>query len=252
MAEQKPSSQNVTAEEDQALDELLAGEQAASDGSVKAARADEEAEALEELLSGESSGREPVKDDEDQALDDLVAAEDDEAIASGQRQGASVAESADDGIITLKEVVALGGVSAEETLSEEDQALDALMGADESLAKQGAGAETQSPPMPAVEQAAEGMEISGLSREEKDDLDKLIKGLKEEPPAGVSPAAIADIQKQVKAMRKRVIQLTRFVAEYDKKMKACSEIMRLFYEKSEIMNERIDAIADSAKGGKKG
>jgi hypothetical protein len=222
MAEQTPSLQSAMAEEDRALDELLSGEQESGADSVKAARADEEAEALEELLSGGSSVTEPVDDDEDQALDDLVAAENDEAIESGQGPDSTVVQRQDDGIITLKEVVALGGVSAEPGSSS----------------------------VPAVEQP-EGMNISGLSREERDDLDKLIKGLKEQPSAGISPAVIADLQEQVKALKKRVVQLTRLVSAYDKKMKACSEIMRLFYQKSAMMNERIDAVADSAKNGKK-
>jgi hypothetical protein len=276
MAEQNPSSQSTT-EEDRALDELLAGEQEAGDGPADVARGDEQDEALEELLSGQASGPEAVKTDEDKALDDLATAQstesvqsgseaednpdaqdhatdgavpaskgvvapaDNEGKTSGRGQDPSADDSPDDSIITLKEAVALGGVSAEETLSEDDEALDALMGAQESSSKQ----ETD-------EQATEGMAVSGLSRAERDDLDKLIKGLKEDASTSVSPAVIADLQKQVRAMRKRVIQLTRLVSEYDQKMKACSEVMRLFYQKSEIMNERIDAISSSAKGGKKG
>jgi len=284
MGEQDPSSQSATAEEDLALDELLQGEQAAGEGPVKVGPTDEEAEALEALLSGQAAGAEPVKDEEDQALDDLLAGEkagadqpavkakpatddaaDEEAMAldelvtaekresegEGKKEAASVAESADDGIITLKEVVALGGTSSKETVPEEDEALEALMGGEESPEQRQPGADIPVRAIPAVKQAAGGMEGSGLSREERDDLDKLIKGLKEEQPPAVSSAAIADLQKQVNAMRTRVIQLTKIVSEYDKKMKACSEIMRLFYQKSEIMNERIDAISDSAKGGKK-
>jgi hypothetical protein len=262
MAEQNPSSQSATAEEDLALDELLEGEQAAGKGPVKGGPKDEEDQALDDLLAGDKAGADQpaaqanpatdgAADEEALALDELVAAENREAEGEGKKEGASVAESADDGIITLKEVVALGGTSAEEMLPEEDEALDALMGGEESPEEQQPGADIPVQAIPAVEQAAGGMEGSGLSREERDDLDKLIKGLKEEQPPAVSSAAIADLQKQVKAMRTRVIQLTKIVSEYDKKMKACSEIMRLFYQKSEVMNERIDAISDSAKGGKK-
>jgi hypothetical protein len=271
MADEKAESDGATKEEDLALKELLAGEQAPGEepsgegSSAEQGPVDEEDKALEELLSGETPAAEGVKDEEAAALEELLAGSDSDAASPSEKKpatddsndGEAVAleeriaadeqgedvpadKRASDGVITLNEVVALGGVSAAGDQAEEDEAFEALTGAkDESLS----GLEAAQ---------ANDVEAAGLSREERDDLDRLIKGLKEEQPPAVSQAVITELEKQVKAMRNRIIQLSKLAKQHDKKIKSYSEIMRLFFKKSELMNERIDAITSTRKGGKKG
>ncbi|MBW2108363.1 MAG: hypothetical protein JRI36_06855 [Deltaproteobacteria bacterium] len=274
MAEEKPATENVT-EEELALEELLAAENVdeghtpnddAASVAVDEGATDAEMAALEELMATESA---PTKaepptaeppgqnhaetgamtkeapsetkgetDEELAALDALVAAQEQTSPTQEPPDDAKE-QTADDGIITLKEVVALGGTGTAPDVAtkKETPADDALHG------------DSARPESPAPESPDEGMDIAGLSAEERNDLDKLIKGLREEKPSvGASQADLAALQKQVRAMKKRVIELTRVVTECDKRMRSFSEIMRLFFKKSEVMNKRIDAIADSTKG----
>ena len=274
MAEEKPESRVTTKEEDLALEELLAGEQVPDEAEApneKAAEevpSDEEAQALEELLSGETPAHEDGKDEEDAALDELLAVSDseggapieqetpvsddskdetdaarEEPVANEDRgESAPADKGADDGVITLNEVVALGGMAAKEDQSGEDDGLGAGA-AEDNLTDEGVS------DLEAIQ--TDDVETAGLSREERDDLDKLIKGLKEEQPSAAFQAAISDLEKQVKAMRKRVVQLSKLMKQHDKKMRSYDEIMRLFFKKSELMNQRIETMTNTRKGRKK-
>jgi hypothetical protein len=272
MPDEKKASNDATKEEDLALEELLEGEQASAEkpaeaaSPVEAGSAEEEEKALEELLSGEAPAKESVTDHEAAALEELLESgsdsdgapsseearavtddsKDEEAAAleelmatDNQGEDAPVEKGESDGVITLNEVVALGGISAEGDRAAEDEAVDALM-------------EAQDEPDERPSGQVDDVDAVGLSREERDDLDRLIKGLKEEQPSAVSKAAFAELEKQVKVMRKRIVQLGKLVKQHDKKMKSYAEIMRLFFKKSELMNQRIDAIPRSKKGGKRG
>lgn len=265
MAEQKPAADKPS-EEELALEELLAAEnldedrtadEAASVAGEKGA-ADPEMAALEDLVAAgsapaetqpaakapgqagpeaggvtkETPSNQAQADEELAALEDLVAAQE-QSSPGPEPPDETEEKTADDGIITLKEVVSLGGADAKADVVPEKEPPD-----DE------ASAESLAPESP-----DEDLGIAGLSAEEHNDLDKLIKGLREEKHSGGSSQAdLAALQKQVRAMKKRVIELTRVVAECDKRMRSYSEIMRLFFQKSEVMNKRIDAIAESKKG----
>jgi len=100
-----------------------------------------------------------------------------------------------------------------------------------------------------VDKPRTGLDV-GLSDEEKEDLDKLIKGLKQDQPNAQAGATPEDIQKQIRSMMENLTQLVEMLLKFDTKMKSLYEIVRLSYEKSEMMNKRIDAIVGSIKGGR--
>lgn len=100
-----------------------------------------------------------------------------------------------------------------------------------------------------VDKPHTGLDV-GLSDEEKEDLDKLIKGLKQDQPNAQAGATPEDIQKQIKSMMENLTQLVEMLLKFDTKMKSLYEIVRLSYEKGEMMNKRIDAIVGSMKGGR--
>jgi hypothetical protein len=90
----------------------------------------------------------------------------------------------------------------------------------------------------------------GLSEEEKDDLEKLIKTLKSEQSPATSGATLEDVQKQVISMGEHIAQLSEMLLKFDMRIKSIYKIIRLFHKKSETMNERIDAIIRYVKRGK--
>jgi hypothetical protein len=91
----------------------------------------------------------------------------------------------------------------------------------------------------------------GLSDGERDDLQKLIKGLKKEQPDSSPGAALEEIQKQIRSMSKRLAQLGAMLLKHDAKMKSFYKIIHLYYQKNEAVNKRMDAIMESIKGEEK-
>ena len=91
---------------------------------------------------------------------------------------------------------------------------------------------------------------ASLSDEEKEDLEDLVKTLKQDEPASPSAQAGEDIYTQVTSVSKGLVEFTEMVLKLDNRMKSFYEMVRLFHEKSEIMNRRIDAIMESMKRGK--
>ena len=87
----------------------------------------------------------------------------------------------------------------------------------------------------------------GLSDEEKADLEKLITGLKQGPSEPQPGASVEDLQKQVQSVMQNLTQLVEMLLKFDTKMRVLYDIMRLSYQKSEMMNRRIDAIIESVK-----
>ncbi|KPK23526.1 MAG: hypothetical protein AMK69_17960 [Nitrospira bacterium SG8_3] len=90
----------------------------------------------------------------------------------------------------------------------------------------------------------------GLSDEEKADLEKLITGLKQDPSEAQPGASPEELQKQVQSMMENLTQLVEMLLKFDTKMRALYDIVRLSYQKSDMMNKRIDAIIESVRGGK--
>jgi len=82
----------------------------------------------------------------------------------------------------------------------------------------------------------------GLSEEEREDLETLIKTFRHELPVIASDANVEELQQQVQEMTAYIARLSEMVLKFDTRMKSYYEIIRLFYQKSEKMNERINVI----------
>ena len=91
----------------------------------------------------------------------------------------------------------------------------------------------------------------GLSEEEKDDLEELIKGLKQSQPDSPLGTKLEDIQKKIGFIDEHVTRLNEILLNFDNRMKTFYEIVRLTHEKSEIVNKRVEAIIGSINNGKK-
>ncbi len=183
-----------------------------------------------------------------------------EQVTGGNSEGGAVSDidgSADEEAFALEELVSGQDDSAVEQQEEDEEILtletlaETEMAGKKQLRKVPKAQKKKKSKKTAPNKDSEDVETlgsAGLSNEEKDDLEKLITGLKQEQSASGSPEAMENLQKQLKVMHKRVVQLGKMVLKYDNKLKSCYEVMRLYHEKSEIMNKRIDVIAEAIKG----
>ena len=90
--------------------------------------------------------------------------------------------------------------------------------------------------------------VIGLSDEEKDDLEKMIKTFREDQTAKPSALSIEDIQKQIESISENLAQLGDLLLKFDEKMKSFYEIIHLYFKKDEMLNRRIDDIVKIMKG----
>ena len=90
--------------------------------------------------------------------------------------------------------------------------------------------------------------VIGLSDEEKDDLEKMIKTFREDRSEGASISSIEDVQKQIGYISENLAQLGDTLLKFDEKMKSFYEIIHLYFRKDEILNRRIDDIVKIMKG----
>ena len=90
--------------------------------------------------------------------------------------------------------------------------------------------------------------VIGLSDEEKDDLEKMIKTFGEDQSAGPSISSIEDVQKHIGSISENLAQLGDMLLKFDEKMKSFYEIIHLYFKKDEILNRRIDDIVKIMKG----
>lgn len=89
----------------------------------------------------------------------------------------------------------------------------------------------------------------GLSEEEKSDLETMI-GEFQKTRDSLNPASDpGSLQKQIEKMNKRMAYLTSMFLTLDRRMKPLYETIRLTYEKSELLNQRINAIIESLRSG---
>jgi Txe/YoeB family toxin of Txe-Axe toxin-antitoxin module len=84
--------------------------------------------------------------------------------------------------------------------------------------------------------------IIGLSEEEKEDLEKLIKTIKEDPFVELRSSTNEDVLKQLQSMAANLAHLGDMLLKIDDKMKSFYEIMRLYSKKDKLLNKRIDTI----------
>jgi hypothetical protein len=90
--------------------------------------------------------------------------------------------------------------------------------------------------------------IIGLSDEEKEDLEELIKTIKEDQSLELRSSTNEDVQKQIRSMCTNLAHLGDMLLKIDDKMKSFYEIIRLSCKKDEMLNKRIDAIIEIMRG----
>ena len=89
----------------------------------------------------------------------------------------------------------------------------------------------------------------GLSEQEKRDLEHLISEFQIERSQHMPPDGIAEVQKQIDTINKRLAYLTNMFLTLDRRIKPLYEITRLNYQKSEILNQRISILIESIRTG---
>jgi hypothetical protein len=82
----------------------------------------------------------------------------------------------------------------------------------------------------------------GLSEEERDDLENLIRSMRKEPSVPSIDEIPPDVRQRIILLTEHVARLSEMVLKFDGRMKSFYEIIRLFYQKSSKMNERIDTV----------
>lgn len=90
--------------------------------------------------------------------------------------------------------------------------------------------------------------IIGLSDEEKEDLEELIKTIKEDQSVELRSSTNEDVQKQIRSIGANLAHLGDMLLKIDDKMKSFYEIIRLSCKKDEMLNKRIDAIIEIMRG----
>ena len=90
---------------------------------------------------------------------------------------------------------------------------------------------------------------AGLSEEEKSDLEQMIKEFQNSRSTTEPGDDIATLQEQLNTMNKRLAHLTNMILTFDQRIKPLSETIRLTFQKSEILNQRINMLIDSIRTG---
>ncbi len=89
----------------------------------------------------------------------------------------------------------------------------------------------------------------GLSEQEMRDLQQLITEFQNERLQHHPHDSIAEIQKQIDTINKRLAYLTNMFLTLDRRIKPLYEITRLNYQKSEILSQRINILIESMRTG---
>jgi hypothetical protein len=89
----------------------------------------------------------------------------------------------------------------------------------------------------------------GLSDQEKHDLEQLINEFETERSQSAPIDNISEIQKQIDVINKRLAYLTNMFLTLDRRIKPLYETIRLNYQKSEILNQRISILIESIRTG---
>lgn len=89
----------------------------------------------------------------------------------------------------------------------------------------------------------------GLSEEEKRDLEQMIGEFQKERSASIPVTDPEALQKQIDNMNKRLARLTNLFLTLDRRIKPLYEVARLTFEKSELLNRRINTMLESIRNG---
>ncbi|MBC2710732.1 MAG: hypothetical protein HGJ94_06945 [Desulfosarcina sp.] len=90
----------------------------------------------------------------------------------------------------------------------------------------------------------------GLSEAEKHDLEKMIGEFRRHRPVDALEVAREPIQAQLDSITQRLAELTEMLLNIDRRMAPLMEIMRLSHQKSELLNQRLDAVIAALKKGR--
>jgi len=89
----------------------------------------------------------------------------------------------------------------------------------------------------------------GLSEEEKSDLEEMIGQFQEERSRTSRPADLETMQQQIDTINQRLASLSNLFLNLDRRIKPLYETIRLTYQKSEVLNQRINTLIDSIRMG---
>ena len=87
----------------------------------------------------------------------------------------------------------------------------------------------------------------GLSDAEKNDLEKMIKAFRKKQSAAPDSSVSDDVHKQLLSMGENLAQFGDILLNFDTKIKLLRGILSLSDKKNRIMNQRIDAILELLK-----
>ena len=91
----------------------------------------------------------------------------------------------------------------------------------------------------------------GLSEAEKDDLEKMIGEFRRQRQSDADTITDVSIQTRLNQITQRLVDLTETVLAIDRQMASIVEIIRLSHQKSERLNQRLDAVIAALKKGHK-
>lgn len=89
----------------------------------------------------------------------------------------------------------------------------------------------------------------GLSEAEKDDLETMIGEFRRQRRINPATEANEPLQAQLDSITQRIADLTETVLKIDRRMAPLVEINHLSHRKSELLNERLDAVIVALKKG---
>ena len=86
---------------------------------------------------------------------------------------------------------------------------------------------------------------TGISAEERTELEQLITVLRTDKQADTSEIFEPTSEHDLKTLQEQVSRGSEIILNFDARLKSLYDIVCLFYEKSTRMNERINTIADA-------
>lgn len=91
---------------------------------------------------------------------------------------------------------------------------------------------------------------TGLSEEERDELEVLIKSLREDKLPNGPDVSLDDLRRYIETMVEKIVRLSDLMLKFDDRIKTLYEIVSLSHKKSEAINERITTITEYLTGKK--
>ena len=93
--------------------------------------------------------------------------------------------------------------------------------------------------------------VVGLSEAEKDDLERMISEFRCQDLSDPDEGIDNPLKAQLDSTTQKLNQLTKMVLKIDRQMAALVEVIGLSHQKSELLNQRLDAVIAALKKGHK-